>query len=156
MGRGRSRLDLIMGRQARDTAMKMDDAYPSKYLKADVDVPEDGQVVMTIDRVTMELLGKGKDAQEKPVVYFLETEKGLVLNKTNWKLIGQALGNDDTDSWDGKKIALYSADVQFGEEMTRGIRVSSRAPRVTTRPAPKPAPVAAPPDPDAENDEIPF
>lgn len=153
-GRGRSRP--IMGRLARDITMKMNDAYPSNYLKADVDVPEVGNLTMTIDRVEMVTFGQGKDAQEKPVVYFRETEKGLVLNKTNWRLIAQALGDDDTDTWEGKKIALYSADVQFGQDMMRGIRVSSRAPKIATRTVPKPEPITTSSTTDREDNDIPF
>lgn len=151
-----------------DSDMKFDDIYPSRYLKADTrEVPEEGTAVFTIDDVRVETLGQGKDAQKKPVLYFIETSKALVLNKTNFGLIARALGSDDTDYWTGRSIALYSADVQFGGEMTRGIRVVSKAPRVsgsptpTLRPLPIPAPAPAPvpataPDPAGDDEECPF
>lgn len=134
--------------------MKPNDAYPSKYLKADFDVPEDGMLVLTILDIRLELIGQGKDAQNKPVIYFHETDKGLVLNKTNWKLIDQALGTDETDDWEGRKIALYSTDVQFGQDMTRGIRVSSKPPKGKT-PAPTSKVVDADPK-SHDDDDTPF
>jgi hypothetical protein len=108
---------------------KLSDAFPSKYLKADVDVPEEGTLPLTIRRVEFEEIGQGKDAADKLVVYFEEASKGLVLNKTNATTISGLLKSDDTDDWAGHKIALISADVQYGTEMMRGIRVSKRLPK---------------------------
>lgn len=131
--------------------MRRDDAFPSNYLKADTaEVPEDGHAIYTIKCVEMRTLGQGKDAQDKPVVFFEETAKALVLNKTNWGLIGRAIGSDDTDHWEGKKIALYSTDVQYGGDMVRGIRVLSRTPQ------PKRKPVAEMTAAEAEEEGIPF
>jgi hypothetical protein len=113
--------------------MKMNEAFPSKYLKADVDVPEDSDVVLVINDASMETLGQGKEAEEKVILYFNGTDKGLVLNKTNWGLIAKALGSDDTDDWTGKAISLYSTDVQFGNDFVRSIRVRPRAPKPTRR-----------------------
>jgi hypothetical protein len=108
---------------------KLSDAFPSRYLKADVDVPDDGQLVVTIRDADFETVGQGDSAEQKLVLYFQETSKGLVLNKTNGTTIAGLLKSDDTDDWIGRKIALVSLDVQYGAEMTRGIRVSKRLPR---------------------------
>ena len=116
--------------------MNFNEAFPSKYIKSDSDVPEDGDLVVTISRVEMEEVGRGKDMQSKPVLYFRETDKGFVCNVTNGKTISKLYGND-TDDWIGKRIALYSADVEFAGEMKRGIRVKTRAPK--SGPAPEPA-----------------
>jgi hypothetical protein len=127
--------------------MKIGDVYPSRYLAADNDIPEEGNRILTIDRVEVETLGQGKDAEDKPVAYFKETDKGLVLNKTNWNLIVGALKLDDSDDWVGRKIALYSTDVQFGNETKRGIRVMSKAPKgaaANGNAKPEPAAIGAP------------
>lgn len=113
--------------------MNMNEAFPSKYLKADVDVPEDSDLTLVINDATVETLGQGKDAEDKVILYFNGTDKGLVLNKTNWGLIARALGSDETDDWTGKAITLYSTDVQFGNDFVRSIRVRPRAPK-STRP----------------------
>lgn len=130
--------------------MKMNDVYPSKYLAADSDVPEEGQLVVTIDEVKVERLGQGNDAEDKPVAYFKETKKGLVLNKTNWTQIAKVLGADDSDDWINRRIALFSTDVTFGSEMKRGIRVSGKAPKGAAPRQPEPAAVGAPADDDDE------
>jgi hypothetical protein len=121
--------------------MRMNDVFPSNYLKADTEVPEEGEVAVTISSITMETLGQGKDSEEKPVIFFEEFEKGLVCNKTNWQMISRVCGSDDSDDWVGRRIALYSTDVQFGNEVTRGIRVRSKAPKAS---AGKPTTVATP------------
>lgn len=111
--------------------MKMSTAFPSKYLAADTDVPdaEDGGLIVTISGCKRETLGNGKEAEDKPVLYFEETDKGLVLNKTNANTITDLMGTDETDEWEGRKIKLYAKDVEFQGKMTRGIRVSTRPPK---------------------------
>jgi hypothetical protein len=145
--------------------MRLNDAFPSKYLKADHDVPEEGQLVVTIRRVEIETLGQGKDAEDKPVVYFDETEKPLVLNRINFATIAKVLNSDDTDDWTGRRIALYSADVTFGKDQMRGIRVRSKAPapapakqpapRVAAGTAARTAPVNTDADP-VDDEDVPF
>lgn len=122
--------------------MKMNQVFQGKYLKSDSDeIPEDGDTVVTIRVVVMETLRGDNGDEEKPVMYFNEYEKGMVVNKTNWGIISKALGSDESEDWPGRQIALYSADVQFGSEMKRGIRVRSKAPK--RQAAQQAAPVAA-------------
>jgi hypothetical protein len=110
---------------------KLSDAFPSPYLKADVDVPdlEDGSLDVTITGAKIEKMGQGAKQEDKVVLYFAETKKGLVLNKTNWSTIATVLGSDDTDDWEGQRISLYAKDVEFQGEMIRGIRVKTRKPK---------------------------
>ena len=113
--------------------MKMNDVFPSKYLKAD-DL-EDGDLTLTIrneDPVTHEeFTQKGKPTPDnKPVLHFKERDsKPLVLNKTNWKTIGQALGSDDSDDWCGRQITLFATEVESFGEMTMAIRIRLKAPK---------------------------
>jgi hypothetical protein len=113
--------------------MKIDEAFPSKYLKASIDLPDDGDMILTIRDVQMERLGMGAEAEDKPVVYFNETPKGLVMNKTNWGTIAEVIGDDDTDTWEGRKIALYATEVEFQGKRSLGIRVRLRAPKAATK-----------------------
>jgi hypothetical protein len=119
--------------------MKMSEAFPSKYMKADVDVPETSDLIVTISHSTQERIGQGKEAEDKVILWFHESEKGLVLNKTNWGLIDKALNSDDTDQWTGKRIALFSTDVQFQSDFVRAIRVRPRPPggKIVEKPAMK-------------------
>lgn len=105
--------------------MKISTAFPSSTLKA-ADI-EDGDLILTVTDVQIETVGQGKDAEDKPHVYFQETEKKLVLNKTNAATIAKLYG-DDTDDWRGKRIALFATEVEFAGSMTMAIRVRMRAP----------------------------
>lgn len=110
--------------------MNLSDAFPSRYMKAGVDVDEDGQRVVTIEDVTMERVGQGADARDKLVVAFQETDKTLVLNKTNATTISKLYG-DETDAWPGKRITLYCTYVQFQADMVLSIRVRPKVPTVS-------------------------
>ena len=126
--------------------MRIDSAFASDYLKAaDLDGK---QVVYTIVSVKVEEIGQERD--QRPVVYFEETEKGLVLNKTNSRTISDEYGLE-TDDWTGRKIALYEKLVEFSGKEVPAIRVKV--------PKAKPAPAARKPVPAAstvDHDDIPF
>lgn len=136
--------------------MKLTDAFPSKYLKAE-DL-EEGDLVVRIKEAVFEEFTdpKTKRPDNKPVLHFHGNDtKPLVLNKTNYKAISQVLGSDDTDDWAGKRIALYPTEVESFGEMTLGIRVRLKAP-----PAPVAKAATAPPQAAkavrSEDDEPPF
>jgi hypothetical protein len=97
--------------------MKASDLYPSRYLKAE-DI--DGDRMVTLRDVTIEELGPEKEA--RPIAYFNEITKGLVLNKTNTTIIAKGFG-DDTEGWKGRRIILYAVDVPFRNDIVRAIRV---------------------------------
>ncbi len=70
------------------------------------------------------------DGDSKPqlVVLFDGAEKGLVLNKTNFKRIAAAYGPDD-DNWTGKGLYLYAESTEYQGKETMGLRV--RVPKET-------------------------
>lgn len=73
--------------------------------------------------------------ESKPVLYFSDAKKGLVLNKTNSDRIAHSY-TWETDSWKGRKIDLYTATVDaFGEEV-EAVRVKIPAPAGTVPGAP--------------------
>jgi hypothetical protein len=104
--------------------MKGSEVFPSRYLKAE-ELEEDVEV--TIKKVVLEELEdkKGEKAQ-KPVCYFEEGPKGLILNKTNWFMIAKQHG-DESDDWVGKRITLTTVDVDAFGDVVSAIRV--KAPR---------------------------
>ena len=133
--------------------VNINSAFPSKYLKADVDLPGDGaNMTVTIKSVDMVTFG---DDSSRPVVYFYETDKGLVLNKTNAGTIAKLYG-PDTDDWEGKKINLFDTEIDFQGKQTLAIRVRSKAPKANSGGAEsvksKPAPASGH-DPFADDDE---
>jgi hypothetical protein len=125
-----------------DPDMRRSERFPSKYVQA-ADLPAQG-VTVVIDHLKMEEVGQEK--HRKPVLYFRDKKKGLVVNSTNDQLIGELLGSDDDREWKGERICLYPTTTPFKGEMVACIRVRA-ADKVIERdaaeeededPAPKP------------------
>lgn len=95
--------------------MKMNEIYPSKYLKAD-DL-QGREVRVTMSNVELEKIGD----DNKPVLYFKGKDKGVVLNKTNAGTISIAYG-DDTEDWYDQPIILFSVMVDFQGKVAPAIR----------------------------------
>lgn len=98
--------------------MNINEAFPSKYLKAS-DIPEGGFTVI-ISKVEEEEVGRDKEV--RPILYFQGEEKGIVLNKTNATNISKLYGYE-TDDWAGKKVQIGTAWVDFNGQSTEGIRI---------------------------------
>ena len=99
--------------------MRISQAFPSKYLKAaDLDGRE---VTIKMKEVAIEDLGDDK----RPVLYFIGTDKALVLNKTNANVISDLYG-DDTDDWHGKEITLVEREVDYAGKSVPAIRVLTK------------------------------
>lgn len=125
--------------------MHISTAFPSTYLKA---ADLQGRTVRVImDKVVMEEIGSG---EQKPILYFVGKERGLVLNKTNATNISLMHG-DDTDAWQGKEMVLFTAFVDFQGKTVPAIRIRPVMPQDGVA-KPAPAPVAPPP----LDDNIPF
>lgn len=128
--------------------MKASAAFPSKYLRA-ADL-QDQEHTVTMKAVEIERIG---DDDPKPVLYFTKGSKGMVLNKTNSKVIAKAYG-DEMDEWEGKSIVLFPAMVEFKGDMVEAIRC--RAPKAkggAVRAAPGHTELNPPPQ---DDDEILF
>jgi hypothetical protein len=128
--------------------MKRDQVFPSKYLKcADL---KGKPMTVTITAATLETFKNSKgEEQQKIVLSFAETKKGLPLNMTNFDATVDVCG-EDTDDWPGKKIELYPTKTQMGGKTVECIRVRSPAQRELPAP-PKPEPLA-----EELDDEVPF
>lgn len=96
-----------------------------------------------IKNVPEEFVGMGKDKEQKLVVWFTNSEKGLVLNRVNNRVIRAAFG-DAVDGWNGKIIVIYPTMAEFRGEMKPCLRVKLPGPK---SPPPKPAT-----DPDLDDD----
>ena len=131
--------------------MKMTELHPSNYLKAG-DLDED--FTLTMKGIKMEGMKDSEGNEEdKPVLYFREVDKGLVLNATNKKRILAMHPAEDTDEWIGKQVTLTKEWVEAFGKSDWAIRVKVQPPQRKPAPAPqKPAP-----KPVAESsDEVPF
>jgi hypothetical protein len=100
--------------------MKISNAFPSKYLRADDIDARGGQLTHTIRKVVLEEVGQ--DRVEKPVVYVRDTPCGLVLNRTNATRLAASLG-DETNDWIGQQIVLETEQVPMGGRIVPAIRV---------------------------------
>jgi hypothetical protein len=105
----------------------INDAFPSKYLKAS---DLDGEnVTVTITHVAFEEVGKDKEM--RPILFYEGSEKGIVLNKTNATNISKLYGSE-TDDWGGKKRHARNGLGGLPGPVRRGDpRLSSQAPAGT-------------------------
>jgi hypothetical protein len=85
--------------------LSFDQLYPGTYLKAG---EFDGKpVTLTIKSIVREMLSNGAGSEEGAVIVsFVETEKKLVLVKTNAVCL-RALWGDDSGEWIGHRITLH-------------------------------------------------
>jgi hypothetical protein len=108
--------------------MKVSDIAPSKYMKAHVDVPEDGTVTATITNVTQEK-GQGDDGADYTMnlLHLKEHDKPLKLNKGMLGVL-EALYGDETDEWRGKRVILFCTVQGFGGKDYNVIRIKAKNP----------------------------
>ena len=148
----------------------------SKYLKAgDLDKEQRFRIKSATD----EVVGVGDDKEHKLILWFTNDERGLVMNRTNIRVLREAFG-DVIDSWVGKIIAVYPTSVDFRGKLVPALRVRVPPPKQPAAAAPSqpassgngaaaaaPAPATPPADPeladepkkplaDEMDDSIPF
>lgn len=75
----------------------------------------------TVEAVTQEEVGRDKEV--KTIMWFAESDKGLVCNRTNTRNLIAILGKGDTDNWKGKQVQLYATLQEFGGEEYNVVRV---------------------------------
>lgn len=130
--------------------MKIAEMYPGQFLTA-ADFSGGKVAYPTIKGVSVLQI----DGEKKWVMTFHNTEKSLVLNKTNAARIGEWHG-DNTDNWIGKQIGLHAEPVQYRDRTVMGIRVvcpTNPSDRMAENPKRQSA--SSPPTQIAE-EEIPF
>lgn len=135
----------------------INDAFPSNFLKAS-DL-KGNAVTVTIDRIEFEPVGQTKEM--KPVIYFTNKEKGLVLNKTNATTISRLLGSGETEDWHGAAIRIYPTETSYQGEQVDCIRVKAGTARSGNTPTRfvKPeavAPADQPVEHQLADEDIPF
>lgn len=71
----------------------------------------------------------GQNGQEtKLVLKLVGKQKGLVLNKTNSKVVAKYYGKDYT-AWGGKEIEIFPTETEFNGQLTECIRVRVEPPK---------------------------
>lgn len=84
--------------------MNLTEVYPRRFASG-TDLAH--SVIVTVSNVAIESMYSGNgQTVEKPVIYFKETKKGVVLCKTLAYQIADILGSTDTSTWIGQQITL--------------------------------------------------
>ena len=96
--------------------MKLSQIFPSKYVKA-ADIVRPLQ--LSINRVAFEAM---QDGNQKPVIYFDGTQKGIVCNRTNAKTVALLAKSEETNDWPGTKVEIFTELVGFRGEVVQAIR----------------------------------
>jgi hypothetical protein len=129
----------------------------TRFFKA-ADMPQEKK--LRIKDVTEEEIGVGKDKEKKLCVWFTNDARGLVLNKTNNRMLRGAFGNA-CDGWKGKIIVVFPTQDDFGGRMVPALRVRIPPPKQSgdgqnTKPAtpliPTPAAAADPTEIDVDEE----
>jgi len=100
----------------------------SRFLKA---ADLDKEKKFRISKVTAEALGQGDNKERKPIVWFTNEERGLVLNKTNLRALQGAFG-DNMEAWAGKIIVIFPTMADMRGKLTPALRVRIPPPKQAT------------------------
>ncbi len=97
--------------------MKVTEAFKGNFIEALHVTGKDASLTIAgYDRPDT-IKSADKKLIDKPILRFQETDKGLILNKTNARTIGLAHGNE-MDEWTGKKVTLFATTCEaFGDRV---------------------------------------
>jgi hypothetical protein len=135
----------------------------SKYLNAK-DLTQ--EKTLRIKSVTAEMVRRGNGQEQRPIVWFTNHDKGLVLNVTNLRTLRGVFG-DNMETWKGKVIVIYPTQTDFVGKVVDALRIRIPPPKQATvgngkrKTADAPAEEVLPPEPkpplkDDLDDEIGF
>lgn len=96
------------------------------------DVPDDEDLVLTIDHVEQNDVKNERGSERKLVAHFAEKGyKPMILNTTNAKRIGKVAGSNKVETWENLRIAIYTEKVTAFGGTTDALRIREYAPRET-------------------------
>lgn len=95
------------------------------------DVPESGDLVLTIDYVARDEVQNDRGKEKKMAIHFRESGyKPMICNATNAKAISKAHGSTKVEDWEGKPISIYKATISAFGQTTECLRVREYAPKI--------------------------
>lgn len=106
--------------------MKLSDLYPRRYATGH---DLNGKAyTLTIERVQLEEMRPNHNApaEMKPVIYFENSEKGVIMSRTMAYQVAGVVGSEDTLDWPGQRITIYPQPMMVAGKQRVGIR--ARAP----------------------------
>lgn len=86
------------------------------------------ELKLTIEKVQKEQVKTAEGTQECIVAYFKGGQKGMIINKTNAKIITKVLDTPYIEQWAGKSIIIYAAKIRAFGEMVEALRVKNQKP----------------------------
>ena len=94
------------------------------YIGAEILQPGQ-ELTLVIERVVKEQVKSAAGTNECIVAYFKGAKKGMILNKTNCKIISKRLDSPYIEQWVGKSITIYAAKVRAFGELVEALRVKA-------------------------------
>ena len=105
--------------------------YMEKNFLGAWDVPEKGDLVLTIDHCEQNEVKNERGSETKLTLHFVERGyKPMILNTTNSKRIGEAYKSNRVEDWEGKKISIYTEKVTAFGGTTDALRIRDYPPKV--------------------------
>ena len=102
--------------------MKLSTLFPHRYAcGAELQGKDITVTIRTVELETMRA-NPAAPSNDKAVVYFHETQKGVVLSKTLAYQIAAALHSDETDEWPDRRVTLYPEAVTVAGTPRMAIR----------------------------------
>ena len=95
------------------------------------DVPDEGDLILTIDRAARDDVKNERGTERKLTIHFVEDYKPMILNATNAKAISEALGSTKVETWQGQRIAIYTQKVTAFGGTTDALRIRNYRPKET-------------------------
>lgn len=95
------------------------------------DVPDDGDLVLTIDKAQRDDVKNERGTERKLTLHFVEDYKPMILNATNAKAISEALGSTKVETWSGQRVAIYTTKVTAFGGTTDALRIRNYKPKET-------------------------
>lgn len=103
--------------------------YMDKNYLGAWDVPEGGDLVLTIDHCEKNIVKNERGSEEKLTLHFVENYKPMILNTTNSNRISKAYGSKRVENWEHKKIAIYVEKVTAFGGSTDALRIRDYPPK---------------------------
>lgn len=95
------------------------------YIGAEILQPGQ-ELKLTIEKIVKEQVKTADGTQECIVAYFVGGKKGMIINKTNAKIITKVLDTPYIEHWSGKSITIYAAKVKAFGDMVEALRVKNQ------------------------------
>lgn len=95
------------------------------------------EMTITIKDIKQELVTGNAGRKENCIVaYFSDSDKPMILNKTNCKTIQKVYGTPNIEEWCGKKITIFASTTSLAGETVECLRIRPYPP-TPEKPAPK-------------------